>query len=155
MIGRWKTDLALASSYISTFMLFITMASTIYSMNPFEVKSILPQYELFLAICFISFPIIFKVVAKIIILSGMYAAEKDYAIEIDPFTVDQLTPKEKNYFVPMNCDMAQNQIDQLNVLLTLIDDNADKKEIKKIALKNRNTLQESLNRYRNLLNNDI
>lgn len=155
LIGRWKTDLALASSYLSTFMLFITMASSIYGMNPFDVQNILPQYEIFLIACFVSFPFIFKAVAKIIILSGMYAAEKDYATEIDPFTVDQLTPKEKNYFVPVNCDMAQNQIDLLNVLLAIMDSNMDKEEVKKMAQKNKDRLQKSINRYRNLLNNDI
>ena len=156
--ARWKIDLSIASNYLSPFMTFQVLSTLVYS-NVSFLKNIFPNFVLFFVISCFVFIFGFKGVAKLIFFIGLYDAERKYELRINPFGVDAVTDKEKNYGLPLtvaNCDLEI----QLSRLLLFwgdnffVDDNKNWILEKQKTLKYIENMQLTRDKYESLKNND-
>ena len=97
-LARWKQDLQIAGSWLTAPLVYLSFAELIYS-NSVVMKNIFPSHLSYLLFSGLLFLPVFKIMAKIVIKTGLYEAERDYDVSINPYTINKLTEKEKIVWV--------------------------------------------------------
>ena len=119
ILVRWKYDVAIAGSYLTPFLTFVTLASFLY--QTVGLQRWIPHYWQFLLISMATFFVLFKLVAKILLKAKFYAFEREYEAKINPLAVDKLTPKEHTYYIPYAIVHTELSIASLRMTLEAFD----------------------------------
>ena len=123
-IARWKIDLSISNQYLSPFFAFQTLATLIYATFGF-VQDFFPGYWIiaYYGLSCLTFLAVFKAFAKLILLVGVYNAEREYERKINPFEINRVSDRDKNFGIPFNVNNANLTIQNARLLILWGDKN--------------------------------